>query len=45
MTFISYIVHNLNALGVAQKIQVMGSLQVDDLFITSLCTSTIHLKL
>ena len=28
------IVHDLDALGVVQKIQVMGFLQVDDLFTT-----------
>ena len=29
---ISCIVHNLGILGVAQKIQVIGSMQVDELF-------------
>ena len=29
------IIHELGVLGIAQKIQVMGSLQVDELFITS----------
>ena len=32
---ISYIVHELGALGVAWKVQVTGSLQVDDSFTTS----------
>ena len=33
---ISYIVYNLGVLGVTQKIQVIGSLKVDELFTTSL---------
>ena len=33
---IFHIVHDLSALGVTRKVQVMGSLQVDKLFITGL---------
>ena len=33
MPHITYIVHDLGALGVVQKIQVIGSLQSDELFI------------
>ena len=33
---ISCIIYNLNALRIAWKIQVMGSLQINDLFITGL---------
>ena len=36
LAYIFYIVCDLGALGVAQKIQVIGSLQLDDLFIVGL---------
>ena len=35
---ISYIVHDLRILGVIRKIQIMDSLQVDDLFRVDLWT-------
>ena len=45
MTYTSYIIHDLGALGVTQKIQVMGSLQVNNLFIINLWTKIIYLRL
>ena len=36
LTYNSYILHDLSALGVAQKIQSMCFLQVNDLFTTKL---------
>ena len=34
LAYIFVIVYDLGALGIASKIQVMGSLQIDDLFTT-----------
>ena len=45
LAYVSCIIHDLGILGVTRNIQAMGSLEINDLFTSSLWAYTTHLRL